>query len=101
MVNSTFFNSNVLNMLSLVVVLFIKYCVKSSKVFQVFCRNCDRSFENVGEPFKKKEKQLSAGRTLMQEKYVRTKTKQMSKLLERVKTKITLQLNNVEIIFQT
>ena len=52
--------------------------VKSSKDFQVICRNCYRSFEKA-EKFlnlREKEKQLAKGCALAQEKYELKRTKE-------------------------
>ena len=52
--------------------------VKSSKDFQVICRNCCISFENAEEilNWREKKKQLTKGRALAQEKYELRRTKE-------------------------
>ena len=52
--------------------------VKSSKDFQVICRNCYRSFENAEKDLnlREKKKRLVKGRALSQEKYELRRTKE-------------------------
>ena len=52
--------------------------VKSSKDFQVICRNCYGSFENTEKivNLREKKKQLVKGRALAQEKYELRRTKE-------------------------
>ena len=52
--------------------------VKSSKDFQVICRNCYRSFGNIEKilNLREKKKQLAKGRALAQEKFELRRTKE-------------------------
>ena len=52
--------------------------VKSSKDFQVICRNCYRSFENAENFLNliEKKKQLAKSRALAKEKYELRRTKE-------------------------
>ena len=52
--------------------------VKSSKDFQVICRNCYRSFENAEKilNLRQKKKWLAKGRALAQGKYELRRTKE-------------------------
>ena len=95
----SFFNSNVSSMLSFVGFSLINiYATNVQKIFKYSAHDCYRSFANAEKLFREKKKQLSGGRTLTQEKYIRIKTVQMAKLQGLVKTKISLQLSIAEAI---